>query len=713
MSRLNRIARAGVGRAVCAGYDCRFMDGVGRDVTTAAMVVSLFRGLSALAAMAVLMSAAAPWWSTRVVAQTRTDASVSDRPSPGVSADEAARISHRDGAVDASKGAKTTDVLVPKRPENVVAAKAYGTLERNCAGCHQAGVRPAGMVAGGLANILNLNEIARDGSLVRPGVADASILYNSILSNRMPPGLTDSLSEPPSGEEVQALRDWINELPVSAGQGCSQHASIKTADVHRAVKMALRGVSAEKAGQLRFLSFANLIGDCISSETLEGLRQGVLRVLAAVGGRTESLTVKLIGPQKSVLQFDLKQNGWLALQWDFIVESDQLRDAPAYKFDDETRYRAKTGSPLLAADRFAEAAIETEIRNWLRELAVKGDESDAAFQRMLPATFSDIVAQDRARIAKWLTGLGLDPRPRVWGLPPLAALLRIYRRPLNLARAAADYGVSVAEMRRRVSVWKGEGEIAARLLMQGVAPRPFVESMLAAFDGNGSQSDEVDDGQRADEDPTVAEVPPGDVQQKLAAQTVAIDEARASRLLAKKPFVLAVWGDKPRYQVGDYATFYAQASEDCFLTLVSVDQRKRALVLFPNNFQRDNRLRMGTVMRVPTQDAGYRVRLEQAGRETIVGICSKTDKAPDGIVHDFDRLRFTVLGDWQIFLRDPPRLSEARRDDAATSVPRPVRRRGRGKTNSAEIDEVDVQARHAFVIDIAPVSASARGTAKK
>ena len=165
---------------------------------------------------------------------------------------------------------------------------------------------------------------------------------------------------------------------------------------------------------------------------------------------------------------------------------------------------------------------------------------------------------------------------------------------------------------------------------------------------------------------------------------------------------LAVWTDADSYVAGQAATFYAQASQDCYLTLVNVDRLGRATVLFPNEFEQNNRIPGGRAQRIPGPESPYRFRLKDHGRETFVGVCSRVAKAPDGVVHDFERLRFTVLGDWQIFLRDPPSLEDARRDDAATDRPSPQKRQSRSKaeTRPARGAAPDVQARTAITVDV-------------
>lgn len=165
---------------------------------------------------------------------------------------------------------------------------------------------------------------------------------------------------------------------------------------------------------------------------------------------------------------------------------------------------------------------------------------------------------------------------------------------------------------------------------------------------------------------------------------------------------LMLASDADTFEAGQAVTFTASASQDCWLTVINVDKSGRATVLFPNEFEPNNQISAGKERRVPGLDAPYRFRLKDRGRETVVGICSRTQKTPEGVAHDFDRLRFTVLGDWSIFLREPPALDEARRDDAAGDRPGPQPRRPRAKAEPAPAKPAgpDIHARTAITLDI-------------
>ena len=89
-------------------------------------------------------------------------------------------------------------------------------LESYCAQCHQSGRLTRAAPAAGLANILDLEEIAREPQLVSRGLPDASRLYQVLLDRHRPVDL-GSESKWPAAEDIQRLRTWIEELPVTGG----------------------------------------------------------------------------------------------------------------------------------------------------------------------------------------------------------------------------------------------------------------------------------------------------------------------------------------------------------------------------------------------------------------------------------------------------------------------------------------------------------------
>lgn len=114
---------------------------------------------------------------------------------------------------------------------------------------------------------------------------------------------------------------------------------------------------------------------------------------------------------------------------------------------------------------------------------------------------------------------------------------------------------------------------------------------------------------------------------------------------------LMLRADKKSYARGNAITLTVRSRSDCSLTLISIDGKGRGTVLFPNDFEPPQRIVAGEGLKVPRADAGYRLRLNEKGTERIVALCNTaTSGAVDGIRHDFERQRFTELGDYRAFL---------------------------------------------------------------
>ena len=479
---------------------------------------------------------------------------------------------------------------VPPPPADVVAAKAYSTLERYCAGCHQTGAAP-GDIEGGVGNILALSEIARDTRLVKPGLPDASLIYNVALTQeRHLDAFNDPATLLPSALEVQALRDWISELPASAA--CTP-AQLDPSALNSAINTALTQLPPEQARQSRFVSLAHLSSGCPTLAEMQRynaeLESGVL-----LGRRAEAKAdgaFQPIDPQRLTWRVTLRDLGWSAADWDAITSSNGLASLPAWG---------------IAAD----AAKEIGSR------------------RM-------VVPADWLAYVLYVSGRNSDkPRP---------ALADNWLRGGTINRLAAEMWLPPATVAQRLEAAPAPLLVTARRVVAGEAiSRPELDKLIAFLDGGTPR--------------------PGDLSGQLQ---------------------IGLWSDKRTYKAGDTATFFVGVNKDCFLTLVNVDRSGRATVLFPNELQPDNQAVAGQTIQVPGAGAAYRFRFKEPGREQIVAICSQTHRAPEGIAHDFERLRFTVLGDWQLFLREPPEMKEARRDDAATDTPRPQQRRRRPRRTAA------------------------------
>ncbi|MBV1695305.1 MAG: DUF4384 domain-containing protein [Hyphomicrobiales bacterium] len=200
-----------------------------------------------------------------------------------------------------------------------------------------------------------------------------------------------------------------------------------------------------------------------------------------------------------------------------------------------------------------------------------------------------------------------------------------------------------------------------------VPGNPDASRLLAAFHMRWTPHDVIADKAAA---PTAAEM--------LAVRDwIAGLPAAGPPAAVPSPAPLALSTDRPRYAPGEPIVISVTVRRACHLTIVSVDATGRATVLLPNDFQTANLIEAGTTVKVPADAAPYVLRADGKGRETVVAICQAGQASPFGIRHDFDRRRFTELGNWRDFLAATWTRELAERHAAAPAKSRRERRRAR------------------------------------
>lgn len=245
---------------------------------------------------------------------------------------------------------------------------------------------------------------------------------------------------------------------------------------------------------------------------------------------------------------------------------------------------------------------------------------------------------------------------------PVSALARQYVRPIGFDRLRAELGVSadaLAALARDPS--SGVAGLVKRA-MQGTVSRAEIEAEWQVLLG------------------ALRLAPAADAQRPAF---VPVDEA------ADPGLALQLLSDKMTYKSGDALALTIKSSADCYLTVVSVDTRGRGTVIFPSDFEQNNLLPAGRAMRLPGDGAPYVFRLREKGREAIVAKCSPSGGAVDGISHDFERQRFTDLGDYATFLAQAAAAEqEARRNKTQVQpAPEPKRRGRRGRDRAEQGDQ--------------------------
>lgn len=472
---------------------------------------------------------------------------------------------------------------VPAPPSDPVGAKAYAVLSTHCARCHQAESLQQETSAGGIANILALSEIARDPTLVRRGLPDASPLYTTLLRRAMPPDSRRESGAPamPNADEIQAVRDWIADLEVHPAVACQVRSGLGPAQIGELIHRALARLPTPIARRTRFLSLTHLQTDCADKTEMAQYRRAATELIQSLSPNAADVRALAVDPEETVLQFDLERIGWSQADWEQLVADYPY--APFYAGAAMATSRTLTASnaPVVRAD-------------WL------------AYGRTAPG------GPDQPS--------GAGAGGRLFGVSLVQALAREYAKPASARRAAAELGLKTDDLFKRLAAAPSHWEAAVQQLRHDVVPRREVLAVQALASG-------------LDPDAMVQAERPGP----------AVSSANPS-------LSLSIWPSKTSYHVGDLVTFRAYPNQDCHLTLIGIDKDGQATVLFPNEFEPDNLIKGRQPREIPGPDALYQFRVEHKGRETLIGACLVGGRLPDGIAQDFERQRFTTLGNWRAFL---------------------------------------------------------------
>lgn len=222
------------------------------------------------------------------------------------------------------------------------------------------------------------------------------------------------------------------------------------------------------------------------------------------------------------------------------------------------------------------------------------------------------------------------------------ALARFWTRDVDLVRAAAERGVSPRDLKRTLAETDDHLRVPAQRLIYGALPREAWQRLSSALDG----------------------APADNIQARATQDT----GTHAS-------LDVMLWPDKTFYRPRDLVTFNVRVEKACHLTLIDVDAQGQAIVLFPNDIEQDNLIAPGLTVKVPGHGAEYQFRFDKAGVETVVAVCQRHARRLAGLAFDYERQRFTILGDWRTFLRTAPEREKKIREKRAVEEARRKRRR--------------------------------------
>lgn len=215
---------------------------------------------------------------------------------------------------------------------------------------------------GGIANILALEEIAQNPSLVRPGEPDASTLYQQLIARQMPSDVLrhGAPGEAPDAAEIRAIRAWIRSLNGrTINDECPQRTPLTREILATTVSRWLDAIGPERAADTRFISLAHFHAACASDAELAAFRLGVVAVLNSLTWAKKPIAIETVGETLAVLAVRLSDLGWTKDHWEEL--SQRVPPAARIEVSDTARQQTGTLVPMVAGDWLAHEAMQPEL----------------------------------------------------------------------------------------------------------------------------------------------------------------------------------------------------------------------------------------------------------------------------------------------------------------------------------------------------------------
>ncbi len=253
-------------------------------------------------------------------------------------------------------------------------------------------------------------------------------------------------------------------------------------------------------------------------------------------------------------------------------------------------------------------------------------------------TMKRLLDEDQVAWRNAMKRAGLDPSLTLNGVEMINALSDLYeRQDLTMRAAAAEFSMPQKTFEDALGAAGGEAFALKRRLDQGLVPRDHFEGIFATLVPQVSEAE-------------VLKVAAVETSGESSGSTEKKEETVAAKPEAKDrlnsgTFHLTLFSNKSDYKVKEHAVFTVKSEQDCFLTLINVDSKDKATVIFPNKFQQENHLKAGKEFHFPGKAAKFKFLLKDPGKETVVALCRKTKAASKGIKHNFKKSAFTSIGE--------------------------------------------------------------------
>ena len=208
------------------------------------------------------------------------------------------------------------------------------------------------------------------------------------------------------------------------------------------------------------------------------------------------------------------------------------------------------------------------------------------------------------------------------GPEPVSALVALFEKDVSYAQAAAELGLSLEELKKRIAEFEPKF-FNDRLALEkrGIPREQFADSFTRLAEALGFG------------DVLAAQAAPAAFQQIAAKPDLTAQEQRRRN----DPLLVELTTDKATYKNGERLFPTVRATRDCHLRLFYQNNAGEVYPVFPNKFQKDDRILGGQAVKVGAEGGGFKfiVRTSQPGVERLAAVVSDTPFASDAALKAF------------------------------------------------------------------------------
>lgn len=241
-----------------------------------------------------------------------------------------------------------------------LAAEVSAALDKHCSRCHQDGkLVNRQKPAKALGNILNLDEIAANPSLILPGNPEGSRIIQQIVNKEMPYDLyQEGDFEQPSvtEDELAALRNWIAALKPSC-----KATPVAYNDMISLMAADIGALPEHRRAKTRYITLTHLKNSCTADKDLEVYRQGVVKLLNSLSHYSDVLKLETLSTDNTILRINLADLGWSEAVWEKLIGHYPYALRPVNGQFDALSAATYTKVPFIRGDWFGFTASRDPV----------------------------------------------------------------------------------------------------------------------------------------------------------------------------------------------------------------------------------------------------------------------------------------------------------------------------------------------------------------